>query len=467
MRFFLMVFLLLNATVTTQAAELARLDKPALASRQVVDLRSVQIYRDGLQRTLAYIQTRPDLFPAQRIDKRILPDAHRTEVVNIWKSLLDFQLALESLERFHNDFFLLRTEAQREPSLLLTYAAHLARYRFAMEFIERSENAAVTFADRAALLAEVRSTANNSPTLITDYLYDAAGQTTSVIDPRGIAATTEYDSRGRSIRSLQAANTVAAGGSPAALPAKTETIYDAASRVMEVRSPRYFDAGDTHGVNAAKTVMTYTGRGRPATRTEAPGTPQAATESYSYDIAGHQISKTDARGHVWQTLRPNCCGRVQLSVDPLGQGTITRTDWNGNVVHQATVADVLSHENTSDPLNAKTLQEVTTKYDLRNRPVARTVWLTPRGAVVFTDPPIAGDDGIAATEGIMTRYQYDDNLTDGVGLDQQFSQHVAGLNLGTGCNGSAALVTNPEGERTPWQRPPGRPKGAARPLGGQ
>ncbi len=300
-----------------------------------------------------------------------------------------------------------------------------------------------------AVLAKLREAENspNSKFLITDYLLDAEGQATSVIDPRGIASTTKYDSRGRAIEQIQSASFIGTG-TLTPVPAKTETIYDAASRVMEVRSPRYFDASDTNGVNAAKTVMTYTGRGRPATRTEAPGTPQAATESYSYDIAGHQISKTDARGHVWQTLRPQCCGRVQLSVDPLGHGTITRTDWNGNVVHQATVADVLSHENTSDPLNAKTLQEVTTKYDLRNRPVARTVWLTPRGAVVFTDPPIAGDEGIAATEGITTRYQYDDNLTDGVGLDQQFAAHMAGLNLGTGCNGSAALVTNPEGERT-------------------
>ncbi len=307
----------------------------------------------------------------------------------------------------------------------------------------------VTFANQAAVLAATRSaqSAPNTTLLITDHIHDAEGQTTSVIDPRGVASTTTYDSRGRAVEQVQAAS-VLAGGTLTPIPAKSETIYNAASQVVEVRSPRYFDANDTNGVNTAKTVMTYTGRGRPTTRTEAPGTPQAATESYVYDIAGHQISKTDARGHVWQTLRPNCCGRVQLSVDPLGHGTITRTDWNGNVVHQATVADVLSHENTSDPLNAKTLQEVTTKYDLRNRPVARTVWLTPRGAVVFTDPPIAGDEGIAATEGITTRYQYDDDLTDGVGLDQQFSQHLAGLNLGTGCNGNAALVTNPEGERT-------------------
>lgn len=241
---------------------------------------------------------------------------------------------------------------------------------------------------------------------------------------------------------------MAAGGSPAALPARTETIYDAASHPLEVRTPRFFDANDTQGQQAAKVVMTYTGRGRVKTRTEAPGTPQAATESYVYDIAGDQISKTDARGHVWQTLRPHCCGRVQLSVDPLGHGTITVTDWNGNAVHQAHVAEVLTHENTSDPLNAKTLGEITTKYDARNRPVARTVWLSPRGVVDFTNPPIAGDGGVAATEGLTTRYRYDDNLTDGVGLDQEFGQHLAGLNLGAGCNGSAALVTNPTGERT-------------------
>ena len=140
MRFYLILFALLSSPAIAQAADLARLDTPALSARQQIDLRSVQIYRDGLQRTLAYMQTRPDLFPSQRIEKRIMPDARKTEVLNLWKSLLDYQLALEALERYHNDFYQLRAKVQRERSLLLTYAAHLARYRFAMDFIERSEN---------------------------------------------------------------------------------------------------------------------------------------------------------------------------------------------------------------------------------------------------------------------------------------------------------------------------------------
>lgn len=140
MRDLLLLITLLSTTAIAAAADLTRLDTPSLSARQQLDLRSVQIYRDGLQRTLGYIQTRPDLFPAQRIEKRILPDARKTEVLKLWKTLLDYQLALETLERYHQKFYRLRAKAQREPSLLLTYAAHLARYRFAMDFIERSEN---------------------------------------------------------------------------------------------------------------------------------------------------------------------------------------------------------------------------------------------------------------------------------------------------------------------------------------
>ena len=28
---------------------------------------------------------------------------------------------------------------------------------------------------------------------------------------------------------------------------------------------------------------------------------------FTYHVAVHQISRTDARDFVWQTLRPNCC----------------------------------------------------------------------------------------------------------------------------------------------------------------
>ena len=43
--------------------------------------------------------------------------------------------------------------------------------------------------------------------------------------------------------------------------------------------------------------------------------------------------------------------------------------------------------------------------------------LVPLGAVDPENPPIAGLNGVAAADGLTTQYLYDDNLTDGVGLD--------------------------------------------------
>lgn len=140
MRIFLILFSLLGTSAFAQPFELLRLYQSTRAARQTVDLRAVQIYREGLERTLAFVRARPELFPSRRIEKRLLNDAAKSEVRTIWKSLLDYQMALEAVEQYHRDFVLLRREAERERSLLLTYAAHLARYRFALDFIERAEN---------------------------------------------------------------------------------------------------------------------------------------------------------------------------------------------------------------------------------------------------------------------------------------------------------------------------------------
>ena len=71
----------------------------------------------------------------------------------------------------------------------------------------------------------------------------------------------------------------------------------------------------------------------------------------------------------------------------------------------------------ANPINAKTLSESTTRFDGRGRTIATTTWLVPLGAVDPENPPIAGLSGVAATDGLTTQYLYDDNLTDGVGLD--------------------------------------------------
>ncbi|MFH5806179.1 hypothetical protein ACG2DA_19165, partial [Alienimonas sp. DA493] len=276
----------------------------------------------------------------------------------------------------------------------------------------------------------------NSTSLVSDVVYDAAGQVTSAVDPRGISSTYAYDDLGR--RTVQ----IEAAGTP--VEAKTETDYDLVGNVVEVRSPRYFDAGDAAGHQASKTTMTYTGRDRLATRTEAPGTAVAATTSYTYNLKGNLATRTDARGKVWTSIYDGCCDRWQASADPLDGGSVTGRDGRGLLAYAAGVANVSQQSVLQNPVDADTLSEVTTRRDARGRPIAMTRWLTPRGLIDPNDPPIA----TVPADGLTSTWEYDDDLTDGVGLDQTFSQHVAGLGLGAGATGAAVLATDAAGDRT-------------------
>ncbi len=306
----------------------------------------------------------------------------------------------------------------------------------------------VTYATFAAVAAATRAPANtpNPTSLITDYTLNNEGQTTATMDPLGITHTVLFDSRGRTIEQVAASGT--------AVASKTKTIYDLASRVIEVQMPRYFDATDTSGLNKARTTMTYSGRGLPLTRTESPGTAEVATETYTYNIEGRQLTRVDARGQTWTTVWSTCCGRQQATVNPDGHGTIANVDGLGRATHTAQVSNVTAHAaNYKNPIDGQTLQEVTSKYDSRGRVTARTVWLGALGQVDPNAPPIYGDSTTnppAGIVGLTTKYSYDDSLTDGVGLDSttNFSSHLTGLSLGTDSDGSAVLVTQPAGERT-------------------
>jgi RHS repeat-associated protein len=308
----------------------------------------------------------------------------------------------------------------------------------------------VSYADFAAVLAATRAapTSPNPTSLITDYTLDNSGRTVATIDPLGITHTVAYDSRGRTTEQIAASGTSVA--------AKTKTIYDLASRTVEVQYPRYFDSTDTNGFNKSRTTMTYTGRGLLASRTESPGTAEVATETYTYNIEGRQLTRVDARGFTWTTVWNTCCGRQQGSFDPYGHGTIVNVDNLGQVTHTASVSNVISHAaNYKDPIDTQTLGETTTKYDSRGRVTARTVWLTPLGQIdpnnvpIYTGAPVNDSaNPPAAPYGLTTTYAYDDNLTDNTGLDATFSTHLTGLSLGVDSDGSAVLTTNPAGERT-------------------
>ncbi len=260
------------------------------------------------------------------------------------------------------------------------------------------------------LLAITRDSNPNAKYIVNDIVYESNGNVKDQVDGRGTTARILYDSRNRPKQQLAAFGT--------SLEAKTETLYDAAGNVTEVRSPRYFNSSDSEGYNKARETWTYNGRNLVASHTEAPGTGVAATEYFTYDLNGHKATHTDFGGNVWTMIEAGCCALTRANVDPLGHGSIVNADSRGRPVHQITVSDVTSHSsNYNNPDNSKTITESTTKYDPRGRATHRTTWLSARGLVDTANPPIAGLNNVALADGFTSITLYDDNLTDGQGLD--------------------------------------------------
>lgn len=148
----------------------------------------------------------------------------------------------------------------------------------------------------------------------------------------------------------------------------------------------------------------------------------APTQPFTYWLDKRRKDRIDARGNTWTTLWSRCCGFHKVEAQPeadvdADSGTadtraafIGSRDSRGLVVHEYTTADW--DEFPQDPQTidtpyrnpGTTLNEVTTKYDARRRPVARTVWLIELGTVNKNDPPIAGTHGTNATDGLTTTW---------------------------------------------------------------
>ena len=150
-----------------------------------------------------------------------------------------------------------------------------------------------------ALLAINRDLNPNAKLIVSDVVLDASGRRIDTYSGLNTRTKLEYDTRSRLIAQKVAFST--------SIEARTDTLYDAASNVIEVRSPRYFDSTDSNGSNKAQEQWTYNNRNRVATHVEAPGTSEAATESFTYDLSGNQATRTDFGGNVWTQDDVGCC----------------------------------------------------------------------------------------------------------------------------------------------------------------
>lgn len=129
-----LLLLIPTAEATSPAAE-------ATTTVQQQQLDAVRRYRRGIDNILSWMDSRPDLFPDQAATQDHLPVATDKQLVrDLWSRMLDYYLALDTLARQHEHFYLERDETRRRHGLLIRFGAWLAGYRGALEFLARVDN---------------------------------------------------------------------------------------------------------------------------------------------------------------------------------------------------------------------------------------------------------------------------------------------------------------------------------------
>lgn len=100
------------------------------------DIQSVMISRQAMADTISYMQNSPDLFGSDKSEKaKPLNREQRLAVWNIWQSFLDHILAMDSIGMTYSDFYKNSKGDQKKSSFRISFAAFLAQYRYAMDFI--------------------------------------------------------------------------------------------------------------------------------------------------------------------------------------------------------------------------------------------------------------------------------------------------------------------------------------------
>lgn len=141
-RFFLFLLLALPMLAAfASPPDLIALSDQELSSRQTSDREAVLRYRNGLREVISFVSTQPQIFPAAPSQNhRLLSQEEREAARNLWARMLDYYLALDSIAQLHADFHQLSGPDLRATSFRLRYAAFLAQYRSALEFLEAARH---------------------------------------------------------------------------------------------------------------------------------------------------------------------------------------------------------------------------------------------------------------------------------------------------------------------------------------
>ena len=130
---------LANILIGAEIKPIHKLTAVERAARLSSDAKAVALYREGLSNVIAFVELQTEVFPvAKPKESRLLRREEKEVVWQTWQRFMEYTLALDSIERYHGDWWRLKGDA-REDSFLISYAAMLANYRASLEFIRAAE----------------------------------------------------------------------------------------------------------------------------------------------------------------------------------------------------------------------------------------------------------------------------------------------------------------------------------------
>lgn len=132
----LIVFLCLSAVTATVSATITK------SANFTADIEVIKNTRKTMQDILDYVRSNPEIYPPQKITKkRLTSREQRRDIWRTWKTFLDRVLILDQIgQRYEIIYRGSKNKQEKYNAYRVGYAAFLAQYHYAMEFIVLMEN---------------------------------------------------------------------------------------------------------------------------------------------------------------------------------------------------------------------------------------------------------------------------------------------------------------------------------------
>ncbi len=137
---FPVLFTLIFTGFCTPASAILEMSDREFAQLSDADARLIHLYRQGMIEVIDYMRNTPDLFGARSSDgKMSLNRQQRLAAWDTWQTFLDHVLAMDSFGNIYSQYYKEFEGERKKTAFRIAFAAFAAQYRYAMDFIDITE----------------------------------------------------------------------------------------------------------------------------------------------------------------------------------------------------------------------------------------------------------------------------------------------------------------------------------------